>query len=112
MNLADNTMIYFGEAGLVLTFVNEDSTPITLEKNSIIKKHYLELYKHLNEGKSVWEFENRRVIVYDDPLDIVDLLSCEFHALASEDNISEVIMQGIADTVILQNMEKLQEVGK
>ena len=72
----------------------------------------MELYKHLNDGKSVWEFEDRRVHTYDDPLDIVDLLSCEFHALASEDNISEVIMQGIADTVILQNMEKLQEVVK
>lgn len=110
MNLADNTMVYFGEVGLVLTFVNEDSTPITLEKNAIIKKDYLELYKHLNEGKSVWEFENRRVVVYDDPLDIVNLLGCEFHALASEDNISEVIMQNIANEVILQYDKKLQEV--
>ena len=95
MNLADNTMVHFGTYALGLTFINEDNTPITLEKNFIDKKHYAELYKHLADGKSVWEFENRTVLIYDDPLDIVDLLRCEFHALASEEDISKVIMQGI-----------------
>lgn len=112
MNLADNTMIYFGQGGLTLTFINYDATPTVLERDCILKDRYSELYKHLADGKSVWEFEGRRVFNYDDPLDIVDVIGCEFHALAGEDNISEIIMQGIANEVILQNHKKLQEVSK
>ena len=110
MNLVDNTMVYFGTYDLSLTFINEDSTPITMEKNFVRKDRYAELYKHLADGKSVWEFEYRDVRSFDDPLDIVDLLRCNFHALASEEDISEIIMQGIANEVIRQNMKKLQEV--
>lgn len=112
MNLADNTMVFFGLNGLTLTFITYGETSTTLVKRFISKYSYVELYSHLNEGKSVWGFECRKITVFDDPLDIVDLLGCEFHALASEEELSEVIMQGIANEVILQNHKKLQEIGR
>ena len=110
MNLHDNTMVNFEQQVLILTFLNHDATPSVLEKHYIYENRFSELYLHLAKGESVWDFADKKVHLWDDPEDIVALLYDGFDALASEDNIDEIIMQGIAGKVILQNMEKLQEV--
>lgn len=110
MTLRKNTMVHFAPQQVVLTFLNYDATPTILEKHYIHEDRFSELYQHLADGGIIWDFDCKQVYIVDDPQEIITELWDCFDALADEDNISEIVMQGIMNKVILQNMKKLQEV--